>query len=91
MVKCPYCQWQGKIFLDFGIKIRHNAQCPKCKSLERHRLYYLYLKEKIREKRKYKVLHVAPEKILTDLLYFQNTLPACGRVHQRDIMQVLWN
>jgi predicted SAM-dependent methyltransferase len=66
-VECPFCGWQGKSFLPFGGVQRKNAHCPKCGSLERHRLAYLYLKEKIPTDKKLKVLHFAPEKILTTL------------------------
>lgn len=66
-VKCPFCNWEGKEFFPFGIKIRKNAKCPRCGSLERHRLCYLYLKKVIPKNKKMKVLHFAPEKILTNL------------------------
>jgi len=66
-VKCPFCSWEGKQFLPFGGVRRKNAHCPKCDSLERHRLAYLYLKEKIPTDRKIKILHFAPEEILTKL------------------------
>jgi SAM-dependent methyltransferase len=66
-VECPFCGWQGPSFLPNGIDVRQNARCPKCDSLERHRLYYLYLKNVIPADRRVKVLHFAPEKILTRL------------------------
>lgn len=50
-----------------GVEVRQNARCPKCNSLERHRLYYLYLKSVIPCDRPIKILHFAPEKILTQL------------------------
>jgi len=71
MVRCPICQWTGKEFLPFGKKrttcrtLRKNAKCPQCGSLERHRLYYLYLKKVIDKEKLLKVLHFAPEKALT--------------------------
>jgi predicted SAM-dependent methyltransferase len=66
-VECPFCGWRGHSFLPNGVIARKNARCPKCDSLERHRMYYLYLKELIPTNRKLKVLHFAPEKILTGL------------------------
>jgi len=62
-VECPVCQNTYKKFLPYGrLKSRPNALCPSCLSLERHRLLWLYLKEKTdfftSEK---KVLHIAPE------------------------------
>lgn len=67
MVKCPFCGWNGKEFLPFGVRPRKNARCPQCGSLERHRLYYLYLKKILPKDKLLKVLHFAPEKILTEL------------------------
>lgn len=66
-VECPFCRWKGKSFLPNGLEVRRNSRCPKCDSLERHRLYYLYLQNVIPAKSKLKVLHFAPEKILTKL------------------------
>jgi len=66
-VECPCCGWKGTEFLPNGIEARPNARCPKCDSLERHRMYYLYLRDNIPTDRKLKVLHFAPEKILTRL------------------------
>jgi len=44
------------------VNVRENALCPKCLSLERHRLMWLYLKEKTGFfTEKLKVLHIAPE------------------------------
>ena len=46
-VSCPVCEHSYRIFLPYGrINTRPNALCPNCLSLERHRLIYLYLKEK---------------------------------------------
>lgn len=66
-IECPFCGWKGEEFLPNGVELRRNARCPKCNSLERHRLYYLYLKNVVPEDRPLKVLHFAPEKILTRL------------------------
>jgi SAM-dependent methyltransferase len=66
-VACPFCGWQGTHFLPNGVELRKNARCPNCDSLERHRLYYLYLKTCIPVQRQIRVLHFAPEKILMTL------------------------
>jgi SAM-dependent methyltransferase len=66
-VECPCCGWKGLEFLPNGVEVRTNARCPKCDSLERHRMYYLYLKKKITTDKKLSVLHFAPEHILTRL------------------------
>ncbi len=65
-VECPICGSTYSQFLPFN---RPNALCYTCKSLERHRLVYLYLKNKTDffEGSK-KVLHFAPEKCLHDVI-----------------------
>lgn len=66
-VECPCCGWRGIEFLPNGVDVRKNARCPNCDSLERHRMYFLYLKNKIPSDKHFKVLHFAPERILTRL------------------------
>ena len=64
-VECPVCEHSFRKFLPYGYTKqtgRDNALCPRCLSLERHRLMYLYLKEKTDFfSRDLKVLHIAPE------------------------------
>ena len=62
-VECPICNKRYRKFLPYGrIKPRENALCPNCLSLERHRLMWLYLKEKTPFfSDKLDVLHIAPE------------------------------
>ncbi|MEG3066540.1 hypothetical protein [Acetomicrobium sp.] len=43
---CPICGGHFRKFHLFGVKPRPNAQCPRCGSLERHRLLWLYLRDK---------------------------------------------
>ncbi|WP_147290000.1 class I SAM-dependent methyltransferase [Helicobacter didelphidarum] len=52
----------------FGL-IARDALCPKCGSLERHRLSYFYLLSKINlfASKSIKVLHFAPEKSITSI------------------------
>lgn len=64
-VECPVCGGRFRKFLPYGYTKRtgrENALCPRCLSLERHRLLWLYLKEQTdfftKER---KVLHIAPE------------------------------
>jgi predicted SAM-dependent methyltransferase len=61
---CPICGWTGFNFDPFGnaATFRRNALCPICGSLERHRLAYLLLRDRL--KRSNKVLHVAPEHLV---------------------------
>jgi len=63
VVTCPVCEKSFKKFLPYGrIKPRENALCPSCLSLERHRLMWLYLKERTPFfTRPLHVLHIAPE------------------------------
>lgn len=59
---CPVCGGHFRKFLPAGIKLRPNAKCPLCDSGERHRLLWLYLKERTNFfSDKLKVLEVAPK------------------------------
>lgn len=61
-VTCPVCNHSYKKFLPYGRIARANALCPTCLSLERHRLMWLFLKEKTDFfTAPLRVLHVAPE------------------------------
>ena len=62
-VTCPVCGKSFRKFLPYGrINPRPNALCPNCLSLERHRLIWMYLKEKTNFfNQKLSVLHIAPE------------------------------
>jgi len=62
-VECPVCRHHYREFLPYGrINQRPNALCPSCLSLERHRLIWLYLKERTDFfQAKLNVLHIAPE------------------------------
>lgn len=73
--ECPFCRGHFRKFLPGGLDIpvckeknvvgggyRLNARCPRCKSDDRSRLIYLYLKNKTNIfYENLKVLHVAPE------------------------------
>ena len=58
---CPCCNFAGK-FASTGVPPRHQALCPQCGSVERHRLFRL-LNPEFADKR---VLHFAPEAIISD-------------------------
>lgn len=62
-VQCPICNSTYREFLPYGrINPRPNALCPNCLSLERHRLIWMYLKEKTSFfQQQLTVLHIAPE------------------------------
>ena len=66
-VECPVCSARFRVFLPYGRKSRSNALCPRCLSLERHRLIWLYLKRKTDFfTKKSKLLHIAPEHCFID-------------------------
>jgi len=62
-VECPVCGGRFRKLLPYGYnKVRENALCPRCLSLERHRLLWLYLKNRTDFfSGRLKVLHIAPE------------------------------
>jgi SAM-dependent methyltransferase len=69
-VQCPICESAFRIFLPYGrLTPRPNALCPNCLSLERHRLIWLYLKQKTSFfTQPHDILHVAPEACFMDRL-----------------------
>ena len=62
------CKKSFRKFLPYGrMTSRQNALCPSCLTLERHRLMWLFLKNKTNFfKDNLKVLHVAPELCFID-------------------------
>jgi len=63
---CPCCDGSFRKFLSYHS--RENVLCPGCGSLERHRLLYLYFKNKTDIfTERLKVLHFAPEYIFENL------------------------
>lgn len=59
--QCPCCETPIRRFLSGGVMVRPNAQCPRCGSLERHRLLWLYLKQRTDFfNRNVRVLDIAP-------------------------------
>ena len=66
ILTCPCCEGVFEQFKPFGLRPRPNAQCPGCGALERHRLLWLYLKERtaLFDGEERSMLHVAPENVL---------------------------
>lgn len=66
---CPCYRASVRSFQTFGLIPRPEAKCPICGSLERHRLIYLYLRQKtdLFSARPKKMLHIAPEPKLAQL------------------------
>ncbi len=74
-VYCDCCGSTFSAFAPFGEIKRKNAWCPKCESLERHRLLSMYLKNKTDiYQKQLKVLHVAPEVAFFDHLNSRKNL-----------------
>jgi SAM-dependent methyltransferase len=64
-VRCPVCGSGFRSFLPAGRRPRANAMCPRCGALERHRLLWLYLRERTDLfARAQRMLHLAPERCL---------------------------
>jgi SAM-dependent methyltransferase len=61
-VECPVCRSRFKAFLPAGRTVRTNAMCPRCGALERHRLQWLFLRDRTDLfARRCSLLHIAPE------------------------------
>lgn len=69
-VECPICGEFFDSFAPYGVELRSNALCPGCNSLERHRLLWLFLKERTNlfTTLHLKVLDIAPVPFLSELL-----------------------
>ncbi len=86
--QCPFCESQLSLMKPFGFDFpvlkekeiigggrRENALCPVCGSFDRERLLYLFLLYRTDLfKGEKKVLHVAPEKHVAEILYRENTI-----------------
>jgi len=66
-VKCPCCGWEGNEFKPTGVKKRKNAKCPQCSAVERHRIFYLFLRDYLPKNKPIKLLHFAPEPSIANL------------------------
>ncbi|MDY6986995.1 MAG: class I SAM-dependent methyltransferase [Thermodesulfobacteriota bacterium] len=94
--ECPVCGDRIKAFQPFGKLPRPNAQCPVCKSLERHRLVWLYFREKTNLfEDSLKMLHIAPEPCLSRHLrnlpnvdYVIADLDPCSAMIEMDITNI---
>lgn len=61
-VRCPICHWRFREFRSAGLARRANARCPRCGSLERHRLQWLFFRHRTNLfTGPGRVLHFAPE------------------------------
>lgn len=94
--ECPLCGWTGFQFLPSakgGDLLRFDARCPRCSSLERHRLAYVMLNSELPESLG-RVLHFSPEKLIrswleTKAIDYQTADYAPGAaMHQVDIQKM---
>ena len=60
---CPICDYYGS-FTAFGLPPRPDAHCPKCGSLERHRLFACLFDRQNLVDKECSVLHFAPERAI---------------------------
>lgn len=69
-LECPCCGWQGRRFFDYaemGYTVR-NASCPQCDSHSRHRIFFLWLRDRYRiDQRKGRAVIFAPERALAPI------------------------
>ena len=77
-MQCPLCGGRFRKFMPYGyVEVRKNALCPRCLSLERHRLLWLWMERegKLVEMAagRTKFLHIAPEICLSEK--FEKMLP----------------
>lgn len=68
---CPCCQYYGK-FDSFGDVLRMGANCPRCESKERHRLFAIATAEKFLTFGGFDVLHFAPEPTVSSIISNDN-------------------
>lgn len=89
--ECPLCGWTGRQFLSFGRRpyVQPDAQCPRCGSLERDRLAYILLKDRIGPGQV--TLHSSPEPALQPWLkaisasYLSIDLEGLGAMRAMDL------
>ncbi len=80
-VQCPLCGGRFRRFMPYGyVEVRPNALCPRCLSLERHRLLWLWLEKEtdllntqLKSPSAFRLLHIAPEVCLSKK--FEKILP----------------
>lgn len=60
--ECPVCGGRWRRMWTQGRKPRRDARCPRCGSLERHRLHWLYFQTTGLFRERLRMLHMAPER-----------------------------
>jgi len=96
---CPICENSFKQFLSGPGKSRINSKCPGCGSLERQRLLWLYLKNKLLiEKQNISLLNIAPDyaiqtkfKQLKNINYLSIDLNSNLAMEKQDLTNLKFN
>jgi hypothetical protein len=96
---CPICEKGFSKFLTGPDRSRKNSKCPKCGSLERQRLLWLYLVNKLDIKnRKINLLNIAPDyatqsalKRLKNITYTSVDLNSPLAINKNDITNLELN
>ncbi len=85
---CPCCKGRFRKLLPYGRSARPDAKCPKCGSLERHRLIWLYLKDRTRLfDDELSLLHFAPEQLFQKIFCSLGNLSyVSADLHDRNAM-----
>jgi SAM-dependent methyltransferase len=94
--QCPCCNRRCRTFLPYLTPFKPNVVCPKCGSHERHRLLWLYLKNRTDFfSAPLQVLHFAPEPCFkehftaaSNLLYVSTDIEMSGAMVQADITRL---
>lgn len=60
---CNICGYSG-LFRASGLPPRYDAECPSCRSLERHRHQVLWIRRNEEAVRNKRILHFAPEPVM---------------------------
>jgi SAM-dependent methyltransferase len=62
---CPICNYEGPFFDMYrrSSGVRRNVRCPRCRSMERHRLQFMVMKQLAQrfDFASMRILHIAPE------------------------------
>lgn len=94
---CPICEHYSRTFLAYGLRpkpIRPDVRCPNCGSLERHRVMWIFLKERtdLFTGGRKRLLHIAPERVFADRFsaddaidYLSGDLDASRAMRQLDV------
>ncbi len=83
--RCPICGRRGRKFMPYGyVTSREDALCPRCLSLERHRMIWLWMERSTELfANRPRLLHIAPEVSL--MRYFKRLYRGTDRYITADL------